>query len=333
MKKVLICCFICFICLFFVSGCSFKDDNKLVLVTEAGFAPYEFYQDGEIVGVDIEIAREIAKELGKELVVKDVSFDFLINEVKSGKADFAAAGISITDERKKQVDFTDEYTVSNQVVVVKKDSPITSFDEIRNKRIAVQLGTVADLYVSDNYPDATLVQHKKYLSAVEDVKAEKVDCLIMDELPAKEIVKANSELKIMDGVLFQDRYGMIVKKGNDVTLVTNGETLSETLDCAKILEENNIKAEVIHLPVVKPLDEATILASAKKTNKVVTIENHSIIGGVGSAICELLSEKYPVKTLRIGTNDVFGQSGEQRALMEYYGLTAEKLAEKIRGIL
>ena len=113
------------------------------------------------------------------------------------------------------MDFTDEYTVSNQVVVVKKDSPITSFDEIRNKRIAVQLGTVADLYVSDNYPDATLVQHKKYLSAVEDVKAEKVDCLIMDELPAKEIVKANSELKIMDGVLFQDRYGMIVKKGND----------------------------------------------------------------------------------------------------------------------
>lgn len=212
MKRVLFCCFIC---LFLVSGCSFKDDSKLILVTEAGFAPYEFYQNGEIVGVDIDIAKEIAKELGKKLVVKDVSFDFLINEVKSGKADFAAAGISITDERKKQVDFTDEYTVSNQVVVVKKDSPITSFDEISNKKIAVQLGTVADLYVSDNYPDATLVQHKKYLSAVEDIKAGKADCLIMDELPAKEIVEANTELKIMDGVLFQDRYGMIVKKGND----------------------------------------------------------------------------------------------------------------------
>ena len=211
MKKIFICCLL----LFLVSGCSIKDDNELVLATEAGFAPYEFYQDGEIVGVDIEIAREIAKELGKELMVKDVSFDFLINEVKSGKADFAAAGISITDERKKQVDFTDEYTVSNQVVVVKKDSPITSFDEISNKKIAVQLGTVADLYVSDNYPDATLVQHKKYLSAVEDIKAGKADCLIMDELPAKEIVEANTELKIMDGVLFQDRYGMIVKKGND----------------------------------------------------------------------------------------------------------------------
>ena len=227
MKRVLFCCFIC---LFLVSGCSFKDDNKLILVTEAGFAPYEFYQNGEIVGVDIDIAKEIAKELGKELVVKDVSFDFLINEVKSGKADFAAAGISITDERKKQVDFTDEYTVSNQVVVVKKDSPITSFDEISNKKIAVQLGTVADLYVSDNYPDATLVQHKKYLSAVEDVKANKVDCLIMDELPAKEIVKANSGLKIMDGILFQDRYGMIVKKRNDKLRKQINKVLKRLID-------------------------------------------------------------------------------------------------------
>ena len=227
MKRVLFCCFIC---LFLVSGCSFKDDSKLVLVTEAGFAPYEFYQNGEIVGVDIDIAKEIAKELGKELVVKDVSFDFLINEVKSGKADFAAAGISITDERKKQVDFTDEYTVSNQVVVVKQDSSITSFDEISNKKIAVQLGTVADLYVSDNYPDATLIQHKKYLSAVEDIKAGKADCLIMDELPAKEIVKANSGLKIMDGILFQDRYGMIVKKGNDKLRKQINKVLKRLID-------------------------------------------------------------------------------------------------------
>lgn len=198
-----------------MSGCGLNSNNQLVLATEAGFAPYEFYQDGEIVGVDIDIAKEIAKRLGKELVIKDVSFDFLINEVKSGKADFAAAGISITDERKKQVDFTNEYTVSNQVVVVRSDSKLSNFNELGNKRIAVQLGTVADLYVSDNYPNATLVQHKKYLSAVEDVKANKVDCLIMDEIPAKNIVLQNDKLKIMDGILFQDRYGMIVKKGND----------------------------------------------------------------------------------------------------------------------
>ena len=199
-----------------VFGCTAcgKNENELVMVTEAGFAPYEYYKDGEIVGVDIDIAKEIAKRLDKKLVVKDVAFDFLINEVKSGKADFAAAGMSITEERKEEVDFSIEYTTSNQVVVVRQDSPLTNFDEIQNKKIAVQLGTVADMYVSDNYQNATLMTHKKYLTAVEDIKSKKADCLIMDQLPAEEIVAENPELKIMDGVLFQDKYGMIVKKGN-----------------------------------------------------------------------------------------------------------------------
>lgn len=209
MSLVLIVCTI-----FFMTGCG-KNENELVLATEAGFAPYEYYEDGKVVGVDIDIAKEIAKELGKELVIKDVSFDFVINEVKSGKADFAAAGISITPEREKKVDFTIEYTTSNQVVVVKKGSPITKFDDIKDKKIAVQLGSVADLYVEENYKKATIVPHKKYLSAVEDVKTNKADCIIMDELPAKEIVKENDNLVILDGFLFQDKYGMIVKKGND----------------------------------------------------------------------------------------------------------------------
>ncbi len=228
MKKIkLIFIFSIFILL---SGCSLKKDNQLVMATEAGFAPYEYYQDGKIVGVDIAIAEEIAKALGKELVIKDVSFDFLINEVKSGKADFAAAGISITDERKKQVDFTNEYTISNQVVIVRNDSQITNFEQIKDKRIAVQLGTVADLYVSKNYKNATLIQHKKYLSAVEDIKANKADCLIMDELPAKEIVKENKELKILDGILFQDKYGMIVKKGNDKLKKEINEVLNRMIN-------------------------------------------------------------------------------------------------------
>lgn len=210
----------------FIAACG-KKDNELVLATEAGFAPYEYYKNGKIVGVDIDIANEIAKRLDKKLVVKDVSFDFLINEVKSGKADFAAAGISITDEREKEVDFTDEYTVSNQVVIIRKDSALKSFDEIKNKKIAAQLGTVADFYVSENYKDATLITHKKYLSAVEDVKGKKVDCLVMDELPAKELIKNNPELKIMDGILFQDKYGMIVKKGNTELKEKINEILKE----------------------------------------------------------------------------------------------------------
>ena len=142
-----------------ITGCG-KKENELVMVTEAGFAPYEYYKDGQIVGVDIDIANDIAKELGKKLVVKDVAFDSIVNELKSGKADFAAAGMSITEERKKQVDFTIEYTTSNQVVVVRKDSALTNFSDIDGKRIAVQLGTVGDSYATENYKNSEI---RRYL--------------------------------------------------------------------------------------------------------------------------------------------------------------------------
>lgn len=132
---------------------------------------------------------------------------------------------------------------------------------------------------------------------------------------------------------FNYKKANILKEGSDVTLITNGETLVETIDCAKILEDKGINAEIINVPVVKPLDGETILKSARKTNRVITIENHSIIGGLGSAVCELLSENYPTKVTRIGTNDEFGQSGTAKELMAFYGLNAEKLAEKITGLI
>lgn len=132
---------------------------------------------------------------------------------------------------------------------------------------------------------------------------------------------------------FDVKKAKIMRQGKDVTIVTNGETLVETLDCAKILSEAGIDAEIINVPVVKPLDSETILNSARKTNRVITVENHSIIGGLGSAVCELLSENYPVKVTRIGTNDEFGQSGKASELMAYYGLNADKFAKKITGLI
>ena len=222
-----------------LTGCK-RDDNKLILATEAGFAPYEYYQDGEIVGVDIDIAREIALSLGKELVIKDVSFDFIINEIKSGKSDIGAAGMSITKERLEEVDFSVEYAVSNQVVIVPMDSKITSIDQISNQRIAVQLGTVADSYVNDNYKDATVIRQKKYLSMVEDLKAGKVDLIIMDLLPASEIVKSNDGLKILDEYLFTDKYGMAIKKGNKELLDKVNDVLTRLMSEGKI-EEYTIK--------------------------------------------------------------------------------------------
>lgn len=222
-----------------LTGCK-SDDNKLILATEAGFAPYEYYQDGEIVGVDIDIAREIAASLGKELVIKDVSFDFIINEIKSEKSDIGAAGMSITKERLEEVDFSVEYAVSNQVVIVPMDSKITSIDQISNQRIAVQLGTVADSYVNENYKDATVIRQKKYLSMVEDLKAGKVDLIIMDLLPASEIVKSNDGLKILDEYLFTDKYGMAIKKGNKELLDKVNDVLTRLMSEGKI-EEYTIK--------------------------------------------------------------------------------------------
>lgn len=217
-------------------GCSKKDENQLVMVTEAGFAPYEYYENGEVVGVDVDIAREIAKYLGKTLVVKDIAFDSIINEVKTGKADFGAAGISYSEDRAKNVDFSINYAVSKQVVIVNNNSSITNVNEISNKKIAVQLGSIADTFVTEKYKSANVVRQKKYLAAIEDLKTGKVDCVVMDELPAKEIVSKNEGIKILDGSLTNDSYGMIVKKGNKELLDAINTVLQNLKDEGKIDE-------------------------------------------------------------------------------------------------
>lgn len=217
-------------------GCSKKDENQLVMVTEAGFAPYEYYENGEVVGVDVDIAREIAKYLGKKLVVKDIAFDSIINEVKTGKADFGAAGISYSDDRAKNVDFSINYAISKQVVIVNNNSSITNVNGISNKKIAVQLGSIADTFVTEKYKNANVVRQKKYLAAIEDLKTGKVDCVVMDELPAKEIVSKNEGIKILDGSLTNDSYGMIVKKGNKELLDAINTVLQNLKDEGKIDE-------------------------------------------------------------------------------------------------
>lgn len=187
----------------------------------------------------MDIAKEIAAAMGKELEVRDIAFDSLINEVQSGKADFAAAGLSVTPEREEQVDFTINYATSKQVIVVRQDNTeITGPDDVNGKTVSVQLGTVADTAVSDkeDYPDCTVIQQKKYLAAAEDVKSGKADCLVMDELPAQELVKANPELKILDEELFTDVYSMAVQKGNTELLDKINEVLQKLMGEGKIEE-------------------------------------------------------------------------------------------------
>lgn len=232
MKKILILLSICLIAL---CGCK-KNKNEIVMVTEAGFAPYEYYDNNKIVGVDVEIAKEIASALGKKLVIKDVYFDAIINEIKSEKADFALAGMSVNEERKKQVDFSNTYISSKQIVIVRNDSDIKNISQINNKKIAVQLGTIADSYVTNNNITKDIVRQKKYLSMAEDLKAGKVDLIIMDELPGKKIVENNENLIILDGFVFEDNYAIAVKKGNTQLLNKINEVIDNLKNSGKIDE-------------------------------------------------------------------------------------------------
>ena len=132
---------------------------------------------------------------------------------------------------------------------------------------------------------------------------------------------------------FNIHKAVVAEEGTDVSVFTNGETLAEVLLAAEELKKDNISLEVINVPVVKPLDFQTVIESVKKTKFAITVENHSIIGGLGSAICETLADKLPSKVYRIGVNDEFGQSGKAEELIEYYGLDSKTLAKRIRAII
>ena len=229
-QKFVVCYLVIFLMSFFISGCSSQEKEELTLVTEAGFAPYEYYSNGEIVGVDIEIAQKIAKNLGKKLVIKDVAFDSIINEVKTKKSDIGAAGISYTEERAREVAFTDNYSVSKQVIIVNKNSYITSKENLVGK-VAVQLGTTADTYLTKS-TGITLVREKKFLAAIQDLKDGKVNAVVMDELPAKKLI--TSDMKILSEPLVTDSYGMVVAKENTELLESCNKVIKQMKESGEI---------------------------------------------------------------------------------------------------
>ena len=217
--------------IFLLSGCETETKDKLTMVTEAGFYPYEYYSNGEVVGVDRDIVKRIAEYLDLELEIKDVHFDSIISEVKSGKSDIGAAGISYTEERALEVDFTDNYIVSNQVIIVRNDSLINNIDEVSGK-IAVQLGTTADSYLSENYPNIELIRENKFLACIEDLRQSKVDAVVMDEVPAKNIM--DNTMRILEEPLFSDSYGMIVAKDNTTLLNAANAVINKMKESGEI---------------------------------------------------------------------------------------------------
>ncbi|MCI5620506.1 MAG: transketolase family protein [Lachnospiraceae bacterium] len=132
---------------------------------------------------------------------------------------------------------------------------------------------------------------------------------------------------------FEIGKGIVLKEGTDVTIFATGLEVNETLEAEKLLAADGINAEIINIHTIKPIDAELVAASALKTGKVVTVEEHSVIGGLGSAVCEVLSEKAPTKVLRIGVNDTFGESGPAVELIKKYGLDGESIYKKVKAFV
>ena len=182
--------------------------------TNAAFPPYEFKEGEEFKGIDVEIADAIAKELGMELEIVDMEFDSIITSVQKGEVDFGMAGMTVTDERKEEVDFTSSYATGVQVIVVTEGSDIATLDDLEGKKIGTQLGTTGDIYSKDDFGEENVVSYSKGADAIIALKGGDVDAVIIDNEPAKAFVADNEGLKILDTEYAIEDYAIAISKDN-----------------------------------------------------------------------------------------------------------------------
>ncbi len=196
--------------------------GELHMATNAEFPPYEYMENKKIIGIDADIAHAICDKLGYTLVIDNMKFDAIIAAVTSGKADFGMAGMTVTEERKKEVDFTDTYAKTTQVIIVKEGSDkVKNADDLEKASIGVQMGTTGDIFVSD-FKDAKIQRFGKGAEAVEALATGKVDAVVIDSEPAKEFVKAKGGLTILSDPFVEEQYAICVKKGSKLTEEING---------------------------------------------------------------------------------------------------------------
>ncbi|MBR2313076.1 MAG: transporter substrate-binding domain-containing protein [Clostridia bacterium] len=238
------------------SACK-KEENKLVMATNAAFPPYEFKDGDNFAGIDVEIAQKIAEKLGMELEIVDVDFGAVLTGVAEGKYDMGMAGITVTDTRKQTMDFSETYATGIQVIIVNDGSTITSLDDLFNFnddgdpvslkntgiRIGVQENTTGDIYSSDDITnwgfnnlnedgsvngEDRVKRFKTGAEAVAALKNNQVDCVIIDNEPAKSFVAANTGIHILEGdneYAIED-YAICVKKGNSELLTKINDALA-----------------------------------------------------------------------------------------------------------
>lgn len=224
--------------IFALAGCG-KDegtDNKLILATSADFPPYEYMDGSEYAGIDIEIAGLIAEKLGLELQVENMNFNSIIDAVQAGKADIGMAGLTVNEDRLQSVNFTDSYATGVQAIVVPENSPIKTVDDIYAEgaayKFGVQLSTTGDIYISTEINDdktlnGTVEQYTTGAEAIAALVAGKIDCVVIDNEPAKSFVAANKGLKVLDTEYAVEDYAICLAKDNTELLEDVNKALAE----------------------------------------------------------------------------------------------------------
>ena len=196
--------------------------GKLTMATNATFPPYEMTTDsGEIEGIDVDTAKAIAEKLGLELQIDDMEFDAALLSVQQGKADIVMAGVTVTDERKAVMDFSDSYATGIQSIIVPEGSDIASPDDLAGKKIGTQRGTTGYIYCSDDFGDENVVAYDDGLTAVQALNNGQVDAVVIDNAPAKEFVAANPGLVILDTSYAEEDYAIGVAKGSSLKDAVN----------------------------------------------------------------------------------------------------------------
>ncbi|MGM9567440.1 MAG: transporter substrate-binding domain-containing protein [Clostridia bacterium] len=211
--------------------------ETLIMATNAEFPPYEYYEGGEIVGIDAEIGAAIADKLGMEFQIEDMEFNSIIAAVQSGKASMGMAGMTVTEERQQSVNFTDTYAQGVQVVIVAEGSEITTVDDLfeegHNWKVGVQESTTGDIYATGDIEDAglgTIERYNKGADAVNALLGGKIDCVIIDNQPAQAFVEANEGLSILDTEYAVEDYAICIAKDNEELLEKVNAALQELID-------------------------------------------------------------------------------------------------------
>lgn len=211
------------------------EGGTLVMATNAEFPPYEYYEGGEIVGIDADIARAIAEDMGMELVIEDMAFDSIIAAVQSGKADFGAAGMTVTEDRLASVNFSDTYAEAKQVIIVKEGSDITSADDLAGKKVGVQLGTTGDV-LADEIENGTVERYNKGAEAVMDLVGDRIDAVIIDNEPAKVFVAQNEGLTTIDDAYEAEEYAIAIAKDNTELVEKINASIANLKESGKLQE-------------------------------------------------------------------------------------------------